>query len=120
MLFNSSVFLIFALIFFSLWPLFKRKNVPKWMFLVTASFFFYGWWDWRFLFLLIASGLIDYFSAIGMQKYPSRKKLLLILSLAGNLGSLAVFKYSGFIAENISSVLSFFNIASDLKSHIPK
>jgi D-alanyl-lipoteichoic acid acyltransferase DltB (MBOAT superfamily) len=112
--------MIFGLIFFSLWPIFKKKNVLKWVFLVAASFVFYGWWDWRFLFLLIGSGLIDFFSAIGMEKYPSRRKFLLVLSLIGNLGSLIVFKYSGFIAENISGFLSLFGVSADLKSRIPQ
>jgi alginate O-acetyltransferase complex protein AlgI len=120
MLFNSSAFLIFALVFFSFWPLFKKKNLSRWIYLVFASFFFYGWWDWRFLFLLIATGLIDFFAAIAIEKMPDRKKTFLVISLMGNIGSLAVFKYSGFFAENISAFLSVFRVNIDLKSHIPQ
>jgi alginate O-acetyltransferase complex protein AlgI len=120
MLFNSSTFLIFGLVFFSLWPIFKRKNLSRWIYLVTASFFFYGWWDWRFLFLLVATGLIDFFAGIAMERMPDKKKTFLIISLIGNLGSLAVFKYSGFFAENLSVLLSVFNIQIDLKAHIPQ
>lgn len=68
MLFNSAVFLAFGAVFFVLWPLARRRGNPRWIYLVTASFIFYGWWDWRFLFLIIASGLIDYFAALGMER----------------------------------------------------
>jgi D-alanyl-lipoteichoic acid acyltransferase DltB (MBOAT superfamily) len=118
-LFNSSTFLIFALVFFCFWSLLKKKNLTRWIYLVVSSFFFYGWWDWRFLFLLIATGLIDFFAALAMERNPARKKIFLVISLIGNIGSLAVFKYSGFFAENLSVLLSFFNINVDLKAHIP-
>lgn len=87
---------------------------------MAASFFFYGWWDWRFLFLILASGFIDYFGALGIHKHPSRKKLFLILSVLGNVGSLAIFKYSGFIAENIDQLMGIFGLESKLVDHIPE
>lgn len=120
MLFNSSVFLIFAIIFFSIWTLVRKKKQIKWIFITIASFVFYGWWDWRFLFLLIGSGLIDYIAAIAMEKRAKHKKAFLFLSLFGNVGSLAVFKYSGFFADNLSEILSLFNVQVDLKQHIPQ
>ncbi|MBN1924795.1 MAG: MBOAT family protein [Prolixibacteraceae bacterium] len=69
--------------------------------LTLASFFFYGWWDWRFLFLIIFSGLVDYLAALGMQRYSRHRRFLLIVSIFANVGSLSFFKYSGFIATNI-------------------
>ena len=72
--------------------------------MTLASFFFYGWWDWRFLSLILISGCIDYFAALGIARFPGRKKFLLGLSILGNLGSLSLFKYSGFIAENIDRI----------------
>jgi alginate O-acetyltransferase complex protein AlgI len=120
MLFNSSTFLMFALLFFTFWPIVKRKNLSRWIYLVCASFFFYGWWDWRFLFLLIATGLIDYFAALAMERHPARRRLYLIISLCGNLGSLAIFKYSGFFADNLSMLLALVNIDVNLKAHIPQ
>jgi len=122
MLFNSLIFLVFAAVFFLLLYFIRRsgKLNLRWGFLVLASFFFYGWWDWRFLFLILASGLIDYFGALGIRRFPTRKKFFLILSLLGNVGSLAVFKYSGFIADNLDQVMALFGIDSQLREQIPE
>ncbi|MFQ5335620.1 MAG: MBOAT family protein, partial [Flavobacteriales bacterium] len=119
MLFNSFSFLVFFLLFFSLWPLLKRKKQSRWIYLMIASFVFYAWWDWRFLFLIIFSGLVDFIAGIAMQANPAHKKWWLAFSLFGNLGSLAVFKYSAFIASAIDSILSSFGFHSTLQSHIP-
>ena len=102
MLFNSLVFLIFAAIFFAVWPFIKRVRNLRFLFLVTASFIFYGWWDWRFLFLIIGSGMLDYVSGLGMAAQPRFRKAYLGLSILGNVGSLMLFKYSGFFADNLS------------------
>jgi len=114
MQFNSLVFFVFAALFFCMWPLFRRRNNIRWIYLVFASFVFYGWWDWRFLFLIIASGLIDFFAGLGMAKFPDRKKLLLILSLIGNIGSLGIFKYLDFATGNITGILQFLGFSFQL------
>jgi alginate O-acetyltransferase complex protein AlgI len=118
-LFNSIAFVIFAIIFYSLWPIARRRPSTRYLLLVVASFIFYGWWDWRFLFLIIASGLLDYFSALGMEKTPNFRKLFLGLSIFGNIGSLMVFKYSGFFAENIEALFSNFGMTVNLQSAFP-
>ena len=105
MLFNSLIFVAFAIVFFLVSKIIGKNVKGRLIWLTTASFFFYGWWDWRFLSLILISGLIDYFAALGISRYPVRKKLLLVLSIIGNLGSLSLFKYSGFIAENIDKLL---------------
>ncbi len=122
MLFNSAIFIVFAAIFFGILYLVNRyRNVKlRWVFLVIASFFFYGWWDWRFLFLILASGFIDYFAAFGIQRFPVRKKLFLVLSIVGNVGSLAVFKYSGFIAQNIDAFTRMLGFGTHLYENIPE
>lgn len=122
MLFNSFIFLVFGTLFFlGLWLLRKTKiQELKWAFLVAASFFFYGWWDWRFLFLILASGFIDYFGALGIFRFPRYRKLFLVLSLLGNLGSLAIFKYSGFIAGNIDFLLEWMGLSQRLSDNIPE
>jgi len=99
----------------------RRTKKPgfRWAFLVAASFVFYGWWDWRFLFLILASGLIDYFGALGIGRYPQRRKLFLLFSLLGNVGSLAIFKYSGFVAENLDRLLGLMGIQSQLAEQVP-
>ena len=103
MQFNSIVFILFGIIFFALWPILKRRNNTRWVYLVIASFIFYGWWDWRFLFLIIFSGLIDFFAGLGMAKFRKKKTLMLILSLLGNLGTLGLFKYLDFGIGNVKS-----------------
>ncbi|MBN2135184.1 MAG: MBOAT family protein [Acidobacteria bacterium] len=103
MLFNSVEFLLFGALFFALWPVLRKWDSSRWGYLVAASFFFYGWWDWRFIFLIIGSGLIDYFAALAMLKHPKHRKTFLVLSVVGNLGSLAVFKYLTFLLININS-----------------
>ena len=121
MLFNSIVFLVFAAVFFLLLYFIRRSKKPgiRWAFLVAASFVFYGWWDWRFLFLIIASGMIDYVGALGIGRFPKRRKFFLLFSLLGNVGSLAIFKYSGFIAENLDQLMALAGIHSDLAAQVP-
>ncbi len=119
MVFNSLEFLVFAILFFGLWPVFRKKDSARWSFITIMSFIFYGWWDWRFLFLIIGSGLIDYFAGILLTKKSEHRKFFLILSLAGNLGSLSVFKYSLFFANTLEDFLGFVGINMDLVNHIP-
>lgn len=102
MLFNSIEFLLFFAIFIAIWPLLRRRRNLRWIYLVVASFFFYGWWDWRFLFLIIGSGLIDFFAGLGMARFPVRRKLLLWASIIGNIGSLAMFKYFDFFITTLN------------------
>ncbi len=92
--------------FFIAWPIMRKRRNVRWAYLLTASFIFYGWWDWRFLFLIIFSGLIDYTAGLLMVKYHSRKKLFLALSLLANLGTLAVFKYLDFAVCNTNWLLA--------------
>ena len=105
MLFNSLEFILFAVLFFAVWPLLRRRNNTRWIYLVIASYFFYGWWDWRFLFLITFSGLVDYGAGLAMVRWPGRKKLFLILSIIANVGSLATFKYLGFFVKNLDALL---------------
>ena len=109
MLFNSLVFLVFAAIFFAVWPRIRHLLVTRSTFIVVASFIFYGWWDARFLLLIVASGLVDYGCALGIDRYPKIKKLFLGLSLVANVGSLAIFKYLDFFIENINSTSALFS-----------
>ncbi len=108
MQFNSLVFIVFAILFFAGWPLLRRRNNSRWIYLIFASFVFYGWWDWRFLFLIIGSGLIDFFAGLAMTRWPARRKLCLVLSICGNVGSLAVFKYLDFGISNLNWLLGAF------------
>lgn len=119
MLFNSLIFILFGILFFSIFPIIKKQTNLRLAFITLASFFFYGWWDWRFLFLIIGSGLLDYFVGLLLIKYPDKRKVYLILSILGNVGSLMIFKYSGFVAENLDLLLNKVGIESCLKCNIP-
>jgi len=85
--------------------------------LLIASYVFYGYWDWRFLFLLIFSTLLDFFSGIAIHRSHSRRlrKLWLIISVSINLGFLAVFKYFNFFVSSFADFLVRF----DLEPNIP-
>ncbi|MEM9075503.1 MAG: MBOAT family O-acyltransferase [Bacteroidota bacterium] len=111
MLFNSLEFFVFLpLVFFIYWFLtFKSLRVQN-VFIVIASYLFYGWWDWRFLSLIAISTVVDYYIGINLykEKRESKRKLLLWGSLVINIGFLGFFKYYNFFAENFVQAFSFF------------
>lgn len=111
MLFNSIDFALFLPVVFLLyWFLFQGNLKKQNLFVVLVSYLFYGWWDWRFLFLILFSTLIDYFVGISLQKENkvSKRKWLLWASILGNLGFLGFFKYFNFFLENFTTAFSFF------------
>jgi len=111
MLFNSIDFAIFLPIVFLLYWFVANRNLRLQNFLIVcASYLFYGWWDWRFLSLIIFSTLVDYSVGLGLLKSesPSRRKLLLWVSIIVNLGFLGFFKYYNFFLDNFITAFSFF------------
>ena len=119
MLFPSLAFLVFAALFFLLWPWARQADRRRWAFLTGASLFFYGWWDWRFLFLILFSGLLDFWAARAMHRRPQQRRLWLAVSLLGNLGSLSVFKYSGFLAQSLDQGLALLGWETQLAAQLP-
>lgn len=122
MIFNSLPFLAFFFLFFLFWTKLKKESTIRYIYLIVSSFIFYGWWDWRFLFLIIFSGFIDFFSAkliFSNREKPKKVKLFLIFSLIANLGILSIFKYSIFFAEQIENLLEIISISVNLKEQIP-
>ncbi len=111
MLFNSLDFAIFLPIVFILYWFVFNKNL-KWqnLLVAAASYFFYGWWDWRFLSLILFSTLVDYFVGVqlGKTEKPTSRKFLLWISILVNLGFLGFFKYYNFFLDNFQSAFSFF------------
>ncbi|MBT3278266.1 MAG: MBOAT family protein [Phycisphaerales bacterium] len=102
MLFNSLEFvLFFAAVYSAYWALRRVLRAQNAMLLV-ASYFFYGWWDYRFLSLLLISTLVDFYAGAAMHRSnsPGRRKGLLLLSLSCNLGMLGFFKYFNFFSES--------------------
>jgi len=121
MQFNSIPFLFFCLLFFPIWHLVKSKHGSlKHVVLVFFSFIFYGWWDWRFLFLIIFSGLVDYATSLLIVRNPQKSKRYFVISLIVNIGSLSIFKYSSFFAQTLSGLFSFLGIQIDLQANIPE
>lgn len=109
MLFNTIEFAIFLPIVFILYWLIDPKKVRvQNMLLLVASYYFYACWDWRFLFLLIFSTLLDYYTGIKMHEAgtPKLKKIWLWLSIGINLGFLGLFKYYNFFATSFEQALS--------------
>lgn len=111
MLFNSIDFAVFLPIVFILYWFVTNNNLKLQNFLiVAASYVFYGWWDWRFLSLIVFSTLVDYFIGLALlhQNNPRKRKLLLWTSILINLGFLGFFKYYNFFLENFTQAFTFF------------
>src|SRR6266700_7945523 len=108
MVFNSITFLIFGFIFFPLYFLTKGKG-RLWLILL-ASYVFYGWWDWRFLSLIMISTFMDFNfgKLIGATQEPHKRKLFLIFSMIMNLGFLGFFKYFNFFIDSFVSMMHAF------------
>jgi len=111
MLFNSIEFAIFLPIVFLLyWFVFQKNLKLQNLLIVVSSFVFYGWWDWRFLFLMVASASVDYVVGIllATENDAKKRKLLLSMSIVVNLGILAFFKYFNFFVDNFVAAFSLF------------
>ncbi len=109
MLFNSVSFAIFLPIVFFLYWFVTQKNLKlQNSLLLVSSYFFYACWDYRFLFLLIFSTLLDYYTGIKISEAQNKhlKKFWLWLSIGINLGFLGVFKYYNFFADSFADALS--------------
>ncbi|PKP20992.1 MAG: membrane-bound O-acyltransferase family protein [Bacteroidetes bacterium HGW-Bacteroidetes-21] len=125
MQFNSITFALFLPIVFILyWFVFNQKLRWQNLFLVVASYVFYGWWDWRFLILLFISSLSDFIFGylIDKESRQFRRKTFLILSICINLGMLGFFKYYNFFVDSFIDLFSLFGIrlhASTLQIILP-
>ena len=105
MFFDTPVYFVFlTLVVLIYWRLSRRAQN---LFLLAASYFFYGWWDWRFLILIAISTVVDYFAArfIDRTESPVTRRTLLAISLTINLGFLGFFKYFGFFEESFVQLL---------------
>lgn len=119
MLFNTFTFFVFfVIVFFVYWFLLKKNRVYQNILLLIASYIFYGWWDWRFLSLIVISTIVDF--AIGKLIFSTtdkkRRKALLMLSLLVNLGFLGFFKYYNFFIENWIQAWETLGVSTNLSS----
>ncbi|MCG3130297.1 MAG: hypothetical protein FLDDKLPJ_01051 [Phycisphaerae bacterium] len=123
MLFNSVEFAIFLLIVYVLYVLTMRRLRAQNAMLLVASYVFYGWWDWRFLGLLLGSTVVDYacarwidprvappgsvnLAAAPLRRPPTARRRVLLISVFVNLGVLGVFKYYDFFADSLAEALT--------------
>ncbi len=125
MLFNSFDFGLFLIVAYGIyWALGSRRRIAQNTFLLISSYLFYAFWDWRFLGLLLASSLVDYWAgtAIEQSKVVSKRKRILWISVCWNLGVLVLFKYFNFFLDGFyelfqleaSSTYHFWNVAIPL------
>lgn len=113
MLFNSTEFIIFLPItFFLYWYLFRNNLKYQNLFIIVASYVFYGWWDWRFLSLIVFSSFVDYFSGRKIQRSNNEKtrKTFLVISILVNIGFLGFFKYYNFFVDSFIESFAEFGI----------
>lgn len=118
MIFNSFEFLIFIPIVFLLyWLVASKSSKIQNIFLIVISYFFYGWWDWRFLVLLIIATLSTYFAGASIFKYKQEKenkdqhkkaKAIFISILILNIGILFFFKYFNFFIQSFIDAFAVF------------
>ena len=111
MYFNSLEFFVFLPIVFVLYWSIPKKNLnAQNLLIVIASYVFYGWWDYRFLSLIIFSSFVDYSIGLLLKKEEnqSKRKFLLWTSICINLGFLGFFKYYNFFIESFVDSFAFF------------
>lgn len=109
MFFNSLAFAIFLpVVFFLYWFVFNKTKNTQNALLIIASYYFYSCWDWRFLFLLVFSTFLDYYTGIRIEKSANDKarKFWFWLSIVVNLGFLGVFKYFNFFSDSFAQLLT--------------
>ena len=112
MLFNSFAFLVFLPVVFLLyWFVFQKSLRYQNAFVLVVSYFFYGWFDWRFVGLLVLSTLIDYYFGFWVYRgSPRHKKIFLMWSIVNNLAILGFFKYYNFFTVEVFAALSAIGI----------
>ncbi|MAY22232.1 MAG: membrane-bound O-acyltransferase family protein [Flavobacteriaceae bacterium] len=116
MLFNSIDFALFLPIVFLLyWGLAKNRRSLQNSIILISSYVFYGWWDWRFLSLILFSTIVDYLVALAIKKQTQKrsKKILLLVSIFTNIGLLGFFKYYNFFIDNF--IKAFTLLGKDLE-----
>jgi D-alanyl-lipoteichoic acid acyltransferase DltB (MBOAT superfamily) len=109
MLFNSIEYLIFLPVVFAVYWFVLGKHLRlQNLFLLVCGYVFYGWWDWRFLFLLMLSSTVDYVVGVGLGNIQDeqKRKLILLLSVCFNVSLLGFFKYFNFFADSFTTLLT--------------
>jgi D-alanyl-lipoteichoic acid acyltransferase DltB (MBOAT superfamily) len=113
MLFPTIDFAIFFAVAYTVHWLLNPYPGPWKLAILALSYFFYAWWDWRFVFLLMASTLIAWGGAAVLVRQGSARarRLVMIASCAGLLGLLGYFKYYGFVSSNVDNGLHILGLS---------
>ncbi len=106
MLFHTWVFFVFFAIVYPVFLLVRKNNQLMNIWLMIASYAFYGWVYPSYMLLLFATSAIDYYMVVMMERRQSTRKLWLIISLVSNFGFLGYFKYSHFITDNLNELFA--------------
>jgi D-alanyl-lipoteichoic acid acyltransferase DltB (MBOAT superfamily) len=114
MLFHTWVFFVFFLIVYPVYLLVRKNNQLMNIWLMLASYTFYGWWNPWYLLLLFGTSAIDYLMVLQMERGRRGRTLWLVISLVSNFGFLGYFKYSGFITENLNTFLLHLGLSARL------
>lgn len=116
MLFNSFEFLVFLPLFFGFyWFVFKNSLQMQNIFVFVASYFFYAWWDWRFLFLITLSSSFGFLFGLFVERLaPKQQKVFLSIVITINLLFLGVFKYYNFFVTSFESLFMSLGYQMDL------
>ena len=114
MVFTSLAFIIFYIIVFAIYWLPGKDGQNR--LVVASGLVFYGWWDWRFAFLLLVTTGIDYGVGLALEREENdrRRRAWLLLSLATNLGVLGFFKYFNFFADSFVRFSALFGMHPSL------
>ena len=118
MLFNSWIFLAFFAATFAAYLVTSRKLVLQNLVLLIASYVFYGWWNWKFLGLIVLSTAIDYVAGlkIATEQDDTKRKRWVAVSCVSNLGILAAFKYFDFFLGSLGDALAMAGLEAAMPS----
>ncbi len=113
MLFNSFEFIIFLpIVFLFYWLVFRGRKVQN-LWIVFASYFFYGSWALRFIVLIFITTLLSFLSGLLIEKYRDKGKLICGANIAINIGILCYYKYCNFFGENLQSLFNLIGYKFD-------
>ncbi|MGD0279578.1 MAG: MBOAT family O-acyltransferase [Smithella sp.] len=113
MLFDSIEFLIFLpTVFLLYWFVFQKNLKLQNLFILIISYLFYGWWDWRFLSLILLCSEINYLAGVSLASQENKKnrKLILVISCVASLALLCAFKYFNFFIDNFINAFALAGI----------
>ena len=118
MVFNSTSFALFFVLFFAVYWLVAKNVKLQNLFLLLGSYVFYACAEWHFLFLLIGISALNFFLGIYIEKSksPKHRKLLLYIGLIQGIGGLAFFKYYNFFITSFKDAFATVNISVNLNT----